>query len=120
MPIKKPFIRFRVKSLLPPEKAQAVTNVSTDPIAFGPNPNINTMLTFNVQLPTEELYCPSLSCDVYDYVFMGFNQPLIGTFTIPVGALKTKTEKKHADDLSLCSEILAYLQTQNTKGQEAL
>ena len=97
MPIKKPFIRFRVKSLLPPDKAQAVTNVSTDPNACGPNPNINTMLTFNVQLPVEELYCPSLACDCYDYVFMGFSQPLIGTFSIPIGAIKTKTEKKRAE-----------------------
>lgn len=48
MPIKKPYIKFAVKSLLPPEKAQAVTNVQTDPNACGPNPNINTMLTFNV------------------------------------------------------------------------
>lgn len=94
MPIKKPFIKFSIKSLLPPEKAQAVTNVSTDPNAAGANPNINTMLTFNIQLPVEELYCPSLACDVYDYVFMGWNQPLIGTFSIPVGQLKTKTEKK--------------------------
>ena len=92
MPIKKPFVKFRVKSLLPPEKAQAVTNVATDPNACGPNPNINTMLTFNVQLPIEELYCPSLACDCFDYVFMGMSQPLIGTFSIPVGALKTKME----------------------------
>jgi len=27
MPIKKPFIKFRIKSLLPPDKAQAVTNI---------------------------------------------------------------------------------------------
>lgn len=73
MPIKKPFIRFRIKSLLPPEKAQAVTDVSTDPNANGPNPNINTTLTFSVQLPEEELYCPSLGCDVFDYVFAGFS-----------------------------------------------
>jgi len=93
MPIQKPFIKFSVKSLLPPEKAQAVTNVSTDPRAPGANPNINTMLTFNVPLPEEELYCPSLACDVYDYVYMGLSQPLIGTFSIPVGQLKTKAEK---------------------------
>ena len=85
MPIKKPFIRFRVKSLLPPDKAQAVTNVSTDPNSPGPNPNINTMLTFNVGLPVEELYCPSLACDAYDYVYRGMSQPLIGTFSIPIG-----------------------------------
>ena len=53
MPIKKPVVKFRIKSLLPPEKAQAQTNRTTDPKANGPNPNINTMLTFNVELPVE-------------------------------------------------------------------
>ena len=48
MPIKKPFIAFRIKSLLPPEKAQAVTDVKTDPNAPGENPNINTTLTFSI------------------------------------------------------------------------
>jgi hypothetical protein len=71
IPVKKPYIRFRVKSLLPPEKAQAVTNIDTDPNAPGANPNINTTLTFSVQLPVEDLYCPSLGCDVFDYVFSG-------------------------------------------------
>lgn len=90
MPIKKPFIRFRVKSLLPPEMAEAVTNVETDPNANGPNPNINTTLTFTLTLPEQELYCPKLSCDVYDYVFSGMSQPLIGTMNIPIGELKTR------------------------------
>jgi len=89
MPIKKPYIKFRVKSLLPPAKAHAVTNVQTDPNANGPNPNINTMLNFLVNLPREELYCPSLECDVFDFVYRGFSQPLIGTFTIKVGEIKT-------------------------------
>ena len=67
------------------------------------------MLTFNVQLPVEELYCPSLACDCYDYVFMGFSQPLIGTFSIPVGTLKSKTENKREEDLGVCDEIIAFL-----------
>jgi len=120
MPIKKPFVKFRVKSLLPPEKAQAVTNVSTDPNACGPNPNINTMLTFNVQLPIEELYCPSLACDCFDYVFMGLSQPLIGTFSIPVGALKTKAEKRRVEDLKLFDRILAFLRSQMRKSDQEL
>ena len=90
MPIRKAFVRFRVKSLLPPEKAQAITNVQTDPNASGPNPNINTTLTFNVPLPVDELYCPSLACDAYDHVFLGLSQPLIGTFTLPIGKCKTE------------------------------
>ena len=110
MPIKKPYIKFRVKSMLPPEKAQAITNVQTDPNANGPNPNINTSLHFNVQLPVKEIYCPSLSCDVYDYVFLGMSQPLIGTFSIPIGALKTKDEDKRLNLLLECDKIIQFLQ----------
>ena len=78
------------------------------------------MLTFNVNLPIEELYCPSLSCDCYDYVFMGLSQPLIGTFSIPIGALKTKAEKKRVEDLTITDEILNFLMGQISKSQEAL
>ena len=60
MPIKKPFIRFNLRSLLPPEKAQAVTNIKTNPSSAGPNPNINTMITFAIDLPVDPLFCPKL------------------------------------------------------------
>ena len=73
MPIRKPYVILRAKSLLPVDKADSVANVRTDPNASGPNANINNTLSFNVELPTDPLYCPSLSCEVYDYVFMGFS-----------------------------------------------
>ena len=113
MPIKKPVIKFRIRSLLPPEKAQAVTNVQTDPKANGPNPNINTMLTFNVQLPVEHLYCPSLACDAYDVVFKGISQPLIGTFSLPIGDLKVKYEEERRIDIEECDRIIDYLEQQS-------
>jgi hypothetical protein len=71
MPVKKPFIKFNLRSLLPPEKAQAVTNVKTQPSAAGANPNINTMINFVIDLPVNPLFCPKLQCDVYDYVYKG-------------------------------------------------
>lgn len=46
LPVKKPFIRFNLRSLLPPEKAKAVSNISTSPSDTGANPNINTTVTF--------------------------------------------------------------------------
>ena len=72
MPVKKPFIKFNLRSLLPPEKAQAVTNIKTNPSATGSNPNINTMINFTIDLPINPLFCPKLACDVYDYVYKGF------------------------------------------------
>jgi len=44
-------------------------------------------MKFQVPLPIEPLYCPRLSCQVYDQVFGGFSQPIIGNFTIPIGDL---------------------------------
>ena len=46
MPIKKAYVNFRQRSLLPPERAFAVTNVATEPKESGPNPNINTLVSF--------------------------------------------------------------------------
>ena len=60
MPVKKPFIKFNLRSLLPPEKAQAVTNIKTQPSAAGSNPNINTMINFQIDIPVNPLFCPKL------------------------------------------------------------
>ena len=84
MPVRKPFIKFHIKSLLPPEKAMAVTNVQTEPCP-GADPNINTQLSFTCELPVEKDFCPHLTCDVFDYIFLGLAQPKIGTFCIKLG-----------------------------------
>ena len=60
MPVKKPFVKFNLRSLLPPEKAHAVTNIKTQPSATGPNPNINTVINFAIDLPVKRLFCPRL------------------------------------------------------------
>jgi hypothetical protein len=91
MPVKKAFIKFNVRSLLPPEQAKAVQNVRTNPGEAGANPNINTTITFTLMLPTNPLFCPKLSCDVYDTLFTGLMQPLLGTFSIPIGDVLKET-----------------------------
>lgn len=93
VPVKKPFIRFNLRSLLPPEKAKAITNVKTNPLDTGPNPNINTTVSFTMQFPASSLYCPKLSCDVYDCVFAGLVQPLLGTFSLPIGNILEETKE---------------------------
>jgi len=45
------------------------------------------MLSFAMDLPTDPLFCPKLQCDVFDYVYKGLSQPLIGTFTIDIGTM---------------------------------
>lgn len=46
LPIRKPYIKFNIKSMLPPEKAIAVSDIITDP-SVGQNPNFNTIITFS-------------------------------------------------------------------------
>jgi hypothetical protein len=62
-----------------------IRNVTTQPSEPGANPNINTVVKFDVKMPVDPLFCPSLSVGVYDYLFHGLSQPLIGTFTIALG-----------------------------------
>ena len=87
LPVKKAFINFNLKSLVPPSMGANLPNLKTEPKAPGPDPTINTLMTFSVPLPIDTLFCPRLSCQVYDNIFAGFSQPMIGQFTIPVGDL---------------------------------
>ncbi len=99
MPVKKPFVKFNLRSLLPPEKAKAIQNVQTNPQDTGSNPNINTTVSFIMHLPSSSLFCPRLSCDVYDMVFKGWIQPLLGTFSIPIGDILEETKKNQSDEI---------------------
>ena len=87
LPVKKAFIKFNIRSLLPPARALAVTNIQTEPRDSGPNPNINTTISFSTTLPVGEIYCPRLACEVFDQICKGFVQPKIGSFTIDVGSI---------------------------------
>lgn len=88
LPIRKAFINFCLRSLLPPSKAHAIENIQTQPSATGRNPTVSTVIKFNIYLPNDPLYCPSLTCGVYDYIFKGWSQPLVGNFVIPIGELQ--------------------------------
>lgn len=120
MPVRKPYIRFRIKSLLPPEKAQAVTDIDTDPNANGPNPNINTTLSFSILLPEDELYCPTLACDVFDFVYKGLAQPLLGTMQIPIGKMKTEAKNARLKMNQEMDEIIADLEKHNSMSDGSL
>jgi hypothetical protein len=62
LPVKKAFISMNAKSLVSPKQGVNVQNIKTEPKKPGPNPTLNTTLSFGVPLPTEKLYCPRLAC----------------------------------------------------------
>lgn len=98
-----------VKSLTDPKVSGQLQNIKTQPGPAGPNPNINSVVKFNIPLPVKELYCPSLSCTVYDQVFLGFSQPVVGTFTIPLGEIMQNCWKERKEILITADQIITNL-----------
>ena len=109
LPVKKAFINFQMKSLVPPEDGVSLDNVRTQPSAAGPNPTINTAIQIKVPLPKDPLFCPRLQCTVHDYIFRGFSQPMIGSFIIPVGELIQKLAKERSEELGAIQYIVEQL-----------
>jgi sugar phosphate isomerase/epimerase len=47
---------------------------------------------------------------VYDYIFVGMNQPLIGSFTIPVGELIHSIQREREEEIEEIREVIDGLQ----------
>jgi len=90
VPVNKPFVKFDLNSLQVPGEEVKIRNIQTMPVETGANPNINTVLRFEMKMPVDPLFCPALTAAVYDYLFMGLSQPLIGTFVIELGEILHK------------------------------
>lgn len=84
--VQKPFIRFDVNGLKPmglkDQKSLIVTSKEG-----GPDPTISTILKFDVDLPIDSNLCPSLTCVVFDTVWEGLLQPVLGSFAIDLGKI---------------------------------
>lgn len=75
------------------------------PSASGSDPTINTTIKFAVPLATNSLYSPTLTCAVYDHIFRGLNQPMIGVFTIPIGQLMRDLQRARQEETARIQEI---------------
>ena len=106
MPVKKAFVNFNLKGLVPPKIGTNLKNLKTVAKAPGADPTINTLMKFEVPLPTDELYCPRLSCQVYDTVFAGFSQPIIGNFTIPIGGLMISLAEERRSEIKALRAVV--------------
>lgn len=73
LPVKKAFILFNIKSMVSPDIGNAIENIKTEPSAPGPDPTLNTLIEFDIELPTDELYCPRMACTVFDSVCFGLS-----------------------------------------------
>lgn len=61
MPVNKAYCKFDLKSLEMPGESQMITELKTQPFEAGPNPNINTVLSFSAKIPVDHLFAPALT-----------------------------------------------------------
>ena len=122
LPIKKAFVKFNVKSLLPPDAAKAVENIRTHPKDGGPNPNIRTTLQFEIKIPSDTTFCPRMTCEVYDQLyFEGMAQPQVGTFTLKIGDIINEARTQDYEtkaDLQRIIEIMQTIREKQIAGEE--
>jgi len=112
LPVKRAFIRFDVDSISRKEDKTLLQEdkyVKTEPLDAGPDPNILTVFNLTLTLPVDPDFCPDMSASVFDQVFRGLSQPLIGNFSIPLGDYIRKTQKeldKKIETLAKLNETL--------------
>jgi len=62
-------------------------------------------MKFSIPLPTDKLYCPKLTCPVFDYIYKGFNQPMIGVFTVPIGQIMDDIKAEREAETAVIDKI---------------
>jgi hypothetical protein len=115
IPVKKPFIIFDINSInfgsakgsdspdkdkkMDDSKVSQVSSIKTQPKESGANPNINTVLKFDVNLPNDETFLPQLQCMVNDSMLAGLFNQLLGIFMIPLKAIIKEHQVAFESDL---------------------
>lgn len=97
MPVNKAYIQFDLNSL-DTSPNQALKSLRTQPNESGRNPTINSVIKAKFQMPIDPIFAPSLSCSVHDYLFHGLTQPQIGSFSINIKELISKSKKTEPID----------------------
>ena len=68
----------------------SLKNITTLPKDCGSSPTINSVVKFDLNLPKEEIFMPELQCEIYDHLFSGFINTLLGVFLLNVRAFYHK------------------------------
>ena len=109
LPVKKAYIDFMLRSMVPPIAASALNTISTQPGPTGENPTINQVISFSVPMPKDPLYAPSMACRVLDKVFKGFSGQLIGSFSIPIGQIMIDQKAEYDKNCAALDEVIRQL-----------
>ena len=110
LPVKKAYIKFDMNSLnisgKPEDNLKAITTLPKD---SGSSPTINSVIKFDLNLPKEEIFMPELQCEIYDHLFSGLINPLLGVFLLNVKMLIKQTNKQIDEDMNITKSQVNFL-----------
>ena len=105
IPVKKAFISFDLNSINVSAKDDGgLEPIKTLPKLPGSNPNINSVIKFNVKLPVDEIFIPELQCNVYDHVLGGLLNQLLGIFLVDVKKIIQETNAMFENHYKLAKD----------------
>lgn len=110
LPVKKAYVQFGLKTLVPPLVGATIEDIMTTPGPSGPDPTINTIVSFRMLLPEDPQFSPSMACRVFDKIFKGFDGQLIGVFTIPIGEIMHEQRSRNLLLRSKLKNLIEELQ----------
>jgi hypothetical protein len=107
LPVKKAFINFDLNSInVTGREDNNLKSIKTQPKKGGANPTINTVVKFDIHLPTNEIFMPEMQCVVYDYILSGMLNQMLGIFLIPIKDIIDDNSNKISRDLKITSNKL--------------
>ena len=114
--VKKPFISFDLNSINVNNKGENLQPVSTMPNEVGPNPNINSVMKFTVNLPKDEIFIPEFQCDVYDHVLGGMSKRILGIFLIDLKQIIQETKRHYKEEYGEAERVTKLLEDKKRSG----
>lgn len=120
LPVKRPYIFFDVNSIMMPNSKSSdvhqVKSIKTEPNSSGSDPTINTTIAFEVDLPIERIFVPTMLCMVYDKVLFGIGNDLLGVFTFDVSNLISLTHLQLQEDTAITAKKVGLVALQDVLG----
>ena len=114
--IKKPYISFDLNSINVSDGIN-IDPVTTIPNDSGPNPNITSIISFNLKLPEDDKYIPEFQCDVYDHVLGGLSKRILGIFLIDLIQIIEGTKKHYKLEKDEAKKVMEILDKKENKNK---
>ena len=114
--VKKPYISFDLNSInVSAANGEDLPPAQTLPNETGPNPNINSLIRFNIKLPTNDIFVPVLQCNVYDHVLGGLSKRILGIFLIDLKQIINETKRIYGLEKKEAEEVYKELMEKKNK-----